>query len=273
MTDVCPDKKQLWKGSSKRKCQQNLRANVFLCASTDIYLRYPDDFPAVPRKCFSPGVFCMNCLDSCLSDDITVLSTGIKAPVGSSTQLESLFFSLLLLLFHFSPCFWQHPHTKELQGTDGSKTCWGTRVHPYRTWDSVCGMSKKSSQIFAESPMSPHLCDSQMQLTEWDAEVWIIGQTLFEGEEWICLWISDITIGTLCPGCAFSKHKGNTFLFYQSSDLLSLENQFQAMRSKHGFTSIRKWHEKYVWGTKPRLYRAVLNQISSICALVSQAHV
>lgn len=98
----------------------------------------------------------------------------MKTPVGPSTQLELLFSTFF---FNSTPAFGSIPVT------DVSKTSQAPDVHPYRIRDSVCEMFIKSSKIFGEPQVSSHFSDSCMQLTQWDAEVRIVGQTLFEGEE------------------------------------------------------------------------------------------
>lgn len=171
MTDICPDQNQLLKKSSKRKCQQSLMANIFLSTSTDIYLKYPNDLlfflflpslflssPA-PSKCSSPKAFLTVCVDGHLSDDISVLSTGMIMPVGSSTySYYSLLCFLFLPLLLAASTVWRNYQS------DAIRSFQGRDIHPYRIQHKVFEMFKKSSKIFGEPHMSLWFHDSCMQL-------------------------------------------------------------------------------------------------------------
>lgn len=78
-----------------------------------------------------------------------------------------------------------------------------------------------------------------------------------------CLCVGNITM-ELSVQAFGVQNRRETPNFYRRGD-----KQFQDTRNKHQ----QRDSVKSTWGTRTRLSRALLNQISSICALVSQAHV
>lgn len=79
-------------------------------------------------------------------------------------------------------------------------------------------------------------------------------------------------IGALSPGFWVSKSKRNT-LFLPNQWFAQFGKTVLGHEEQTWFHIDKEMVWKYVWGTKTWLFRAVLNQISSICALVSGADV
>lgn len=81
-------------------------ANIYLCTSADIYLRYRDVFLFILRECSSPEGFCTVCLGSHLSGGTAIFehirtnkdSCGIEYIVRVIILLLSFSLFLTLLL-------------------------------------------------------------------------------------------------------------------------------------------------------------------------------